>query len=96
MNEDYTPYGEEWKKELSKLPKSVLIDMLAKAHIERKGWEDIATTNSEQHALAMDRIYWFEERETNLWRAFGEFTRAMRWQLSKDETNKESINEKGV
>lgn len=29
-NENYTPYGEEWKKEMNKLPKQVIIDLFAK------------------------------------------------------------------
>ena len=29
-NENYTPYGEEWKKEMEKLPKKVIIEMFAK------------------------------------------------------------------
>jgi hypothetical protein len=29
--EDYQPYGAEWKKEMMKFPKKVLIEMLKKA-----------------------------------------------------------------
>jgi len=29
-NENYTTYGEEWKKEMSKLPKAAIIDIAAK------------------------------------------------------------------
>ena len=28
QDENYTPFGEDWKKEMKKLPKSILIDML--------------------------------------------------------------------
>lgn len=27
--QEYTPYGEEWKKEMAKLPKKVIIDIAA-------------------------------------------------------------------
>lgn len=30
MEKEYVPYGEEWKKEISKLRKDLIIDMLAK------------------------------------------------------------------
>ncbi len=30
MQKDYTPYSEEWKKEISKLPKNAIIEMAAK------------------------------------------------------------------
>lgn len=30
--DDYQPFGKEWKKEMQKLPKDVIIDMLAKAN----------------------------------------------------------------
>lgn len=34
-NQDYTPYGEEWKKEMAKLPKAFLINMAAKLGQEK-------------------------------------------------------------
>lgn len=34
-NENYMPYGEEWKKEMAKLPKAFLIDMAAKIGQEK-------------------------------------------------------------
>jgi hypothetical protein len=35
-NENYTPYGEEWKKEMKKLPKDMIIDMFAKCIVEKE------------------------------------------------------------
>ena len=34
MEKEYIPYGIEWKKEIKKLPKDTIIDMLAKKGIE--------------------------------------------------------------
>lgn len=39
-NENYTPYGEEWKKEMAKLPKAVLIDIAANLGKEKQILED--------------------------------------------------------
>lgn len=36
MNENYVPYGEEWKKEMMKIPKASLIDLLKHALVEKK------------------------------------------------------------
>lgn len=33
MKEDYEPYGEEWVKEMKKLPKDFLIEMVKKANL---------------------------------------------------------------
>lgn len=33
---DYTPYGKEWEKEISRLPKAILVPMLRKAHLKRQ------------------------------------------------------------
>lgn len=33
--EDYIPYGEEWKREMNKLPKAVIIDVAAKIGTEK-------------------------------------------------------------
>lgn len=33
--EDYTPYGEEWKREMNKLPKAVIIDVASKIGTEK-------------------------------------------------------------
>ena len=33
--EDYIPYGDEWKREMNKLPKDVIIDVASKIGIER-------------------------------------------------------------
>lgn len=41
-NENYTTYGEEWKKEMSKLPKAVLIDIAAKIGQEKEKLEELA------------------------------------------------------
>lgn len=41
-NENYTTYGEEWKKEMSKLPKAVLIDIAAKIGQEKERLEELA------------------------------------------------------
>jgi hypothetical protein len=35
-DKEYIPYGEEWEKELKKLPKSYLVDMLRKSMIKNK------------------------------------------------------------
>lgn len=35
-NKEYQPYGAEWKKEIAKLRKDVLIDMLATALLKLK------------------------------------------------------------
>ena len=34
-NENYTPYGEEWKKEIGKLPKKVIIEMFSKTGFDK-------------------------------------------------------------
>ncbi len=41
-NENYTPYGEEWKKEMSKLPKSTLIEIAAKIGQDKERLEELA------------------------------------------------------
>jgi hypothetical protein len=41
-NENYTTYGEEWKKEMSKLPKAVLIDIASKIGQEKERLEELA------------------------------------------------------
>jgi hypothetical protein len=41
-NEKYTIYGEEWKKEMSKLPKAVLIDIAAKIGQDKERLEELA------------------------------------------------------
>ena len=33
--DDYIPYGEEWKKEMMKLPKAIIIDLAAKSWVEK-------------------------------------------------------------
>lgn len=35
IDPNYIPFGEEWKQEISKLPKKMLIEMLRKALIEK-------------------------------------------------------------
>ena len=40
-NQDYTPYGEEWKKEMAKLPKAFLINMAAKLGQEKEAIKDV-------------------------------------------------------
>lgn len=39
-NTGYIPYGEEWKKEMKKLTKEFLIEMLKRAHLERQRLEE--------------------------------------------------------
>lgn len=39
---DYIPYGEEWKKEISKLPKAAIIEMAAKLGQEKDLFESKA------------------------------------------------------
>lgn len=41
-NENYTTYGEEWKKEMSKLPKAVLIDIASKIGQDKERLEELA------------------------------------------------------
>lgn len=41
-NENYTRYGEEWKNEMSKLPKAALIDIAAKIGQEKEQLEELA------------------------------------------------------
>ena len=36
INETYEPFGEEWKKEMNKLPKSMLIEMASKTGKEKE------------------------------------------------------------
>lgn len=33
-DKEYVPYGPEWKKEIKKLPKNMIIEMLAKKGVE--------------------------------------------------------------
>lgn len=42
--EDYVPFGEEWIKEVSKLPKRVIIEMLKKANSERIEYRERLST----------------------------------------------------
>lgn len=41
-NENYTLYGEEWKKEMAKLPKSAVIDIAAKIGQDKERLEELA------------------------------------------------------
>lgn len=36
QNQDYQPYGEEWKKEMNKLPKSMIIEIFSKLGKEKE------------------------------------------------------------
>lgn len=40
--EDYTTYGEEWKKEMSKLPKAAIIELAAKIGQDKERLEELA------------------------------------------------------
>ena len=41
-NENYTTYGEEWKEEMSKLPKTEIIEIAAKIGQEKERLEELA------------------------------------------------------
>lgn len=41
MNDTYIPYGPEWEKEVSKLPKKILVEMLRKSHLKREAAEEL-------------------------------------------------------
>lgn len=41
IDEDFQPYGDEWKKEMQKFKKGDLIDLLAKTCIERNKYAEI-------------------------------------------------------
>lgn len=43
MNKDYIPYGKEWEKELMKLPKKFLIELLRKAYTYEAPFPDKMT-----------------------------------------------------
>lgn len=36
MNENYVPFGEEWKKEMMQIPKKTLIELLKNALVEKQ------------------------------------------------------------
>jgi hypothetical protein len=42
-NSDYQPYGIEWEKELMKLPKKFLINMIRDANLKRIALEETTT-----------------------------------------------------
>ena len=41
-NENYTPYGDEWKKEMEKLPKKVIIEMFSKTGFDKMHLAELA------------------------------------------------------
>jgi len=47
--DNYVPYGDEWKKEVSKMPKAFFIDMVSKWMIKNK--EQISSLSSEVERL---------------------------------------------
>ena len=40
MEKDYVPYGEEWEKEMMKLPKKMIIELFRKLAMEGKRCHD--------------------------------------------------------
>lgn len=47
MENDYIPYGPEWVKEMKKMPKEIIIKLLAEANIKRKEAEKNAAAAPE-------------------------------------------------
>jgi hypothetical protein len=59
IEQDYTPYGEEWEKEMSKFPKVKLVKMFGGVHMERNQWKDIAETNASELKKVYDSVeFW--------------------------------------
>ena len=42
VNKNYTPYGDEWKKEMEKLPKKVIIEMFSKTGFDKMYLAELA------------------------------------------------------
>ena len=85
-NENYTPFGEEWKKEISKLPKSAIIELAAKLGQEKsdfensaKNYKDLSNKIAECYGKEDENGDWIDNEDSDLG-TIGEITaRHFKW-----------------